>query len=996
MKHRNWILLALLLLASPLWAQRTARYTDRDARLKKARSLYQQEQYKAAQHLFKQELFKANTLADKELCSYYIASAAIRLRQQGADKLMTQYLKDYPTSSYAAQANLEVGDYYFDKGDTKTAILWYDKVEIPTLSTKQKEKFDFRYGYALFAHGDKETAQQYLSQVKNSKEYGKKAAYYLGYIAYDADDYQKANDFFQQVGEEKELNKNLSYYQADMNFKQGNFQKALQEGLLQLEKTNNPQYRSEINKIIGESYFNLKEYTKAIPYLEAYKGKNGAYTNTDLYYLGFAYYKQGEYQKAIGQFNRIINGKNEVAQNAYYHLAQCYLKTDQKQQALNAFRNAYQMNFVPAIKQDAHLNYARLSYDIGNAYESTPKVIQSYMDTYPNSHTEELKGLLVDSYITSGGYREALDLLEKSATADPKIRQKVAFLYAMQLYGDAKFKEALPYFEQAKKSQADAEFQARATYWSGETAYQLHLYPEAQKDFSAFLQGGHTSLVEYPKALYGLAYALFNQKKYAEAAEYFAKYAQTHPEALRLSDAYLRLGDCNFATGKYWPAMEAYDKVIAAKATNTDYAAFQKAISYGIVDRVPKKIEALTAFIQDYPQSNLREDALYELANTYVNQGKPEKASELYNTLKTQYKDGTYTVRAMLREGLMLYNKNENEKALALFKEITKKYPSSPEALQAVSTAKNIYAEQGKMEEYAAWAKGLGYVKVSDSELDSAAFEAAERLYVQHKKQEAKPALEKYLKDFPKGANAAQARFYLAQLYFEDNQKDKARPLYEKILEDGRNEYSEQVLLRLSHIYLEKDETEKVLPLLKELEKTSPVLQNVIFARSNLMSCFYKQKNYPEAIAYAQKILAEKAVEERLKSDAHVILARAYMATGTEAEAEKEYALLRKSATDALMAEALYYDAYFKNKAKQYKKSNEVVQKLAKEYGGYKEFSAKGLVLMAKNFYGLKDLYQANYILSSVLENFKDYPEVIQEAQEAMKLIKTNEKKSNK
>ncbi len=51
---------------------------------------------------------------------------------------------------------------------------------------------------------------------------------------------------------------------------------------------------------------------------------------------------------------------------------------------------------------------------------------------------------------------------------------------------------------------------------------------------------------------------------------------------------------------------------------------------------------------------------------------------------------------------------------------------------------------------------------------------------------------------------------------------------------------------------------------------------------------------------------------------------------------------------------------------------------------------------MAKNFYGLKDLYQANYILSSVLENFKDYPEVIQEAQEAMKLIKTNEKKSNK
>ena len=86
-----------------------------------------------------------------------------------------------------------------------------------------------------------------------------------------------------------------------MNFKQGNFQKALEEGLHQLEKNNNPQYRSEINKIIGESYFNLKQYTKAIPYLEAYKGKNGTYTDTDLYYLGFAYYQQGDYQKSMAK-----------------------------------------------------------------------------------------------------------------------------------------------------------------------------------------------------------------------------------------------------------------------------------------------------------------------------------------------------------------------------------------------------------------------------------------------------------------------------------------------------------------------------------------------------------------------------------------------------------------------------------------------------------------------------------------------------------------------
>ena len=996
MKYKFVSALTIALLSQLSWGQSTAQYTHESKTLQKALSLYYQKQYKASSHFFRKELRRATTQAQKEQCSYYIASAALQGRQTGGDVLMQQYLKDYPTSPYATHANFEMGNYYFDKGDTKTAIAWYDKVQIPTLSAEQHEKFNFQYGYALFAHGDKETAQQYLSQVKDSKEYGKKAAYYLGYIAYDADDYQQANQFFQQVEQEKELSKNLSYYQADMNFKQGNFQKALEEGLHQLEKTNNPQYRSEINKIIGESYFNLKQYTKAIPYLEAYKGKNGTYTDTDLYYLGFAYYQQGDYQKAIGQFNRIINGKNQVAQNAYYHLAQCYLKTGQKQQALNAFRNAYQMNFSSEIKKDAHLNYVRLSYEVGNAYESTPTVIQAYIDTYPNDHTQELKELLLDSYITSGNFPSALNMLEKSTSPDPKIYQQVAFLYALQLYGDGNFKEALPYFQKAKNSKAQSQVQARATYWSGETHYQLHEYPEAQRDFSAFLALKETTLAEYPNALYGLGYALFNQKKYAEAAEYFSKYIQTQPEASRLADANLRLGDSYFAAGKYWPAMEAYDKVITANVSNTDYAAFQKAISYGIVDRVPKKIEALNAFITHYPKSNLREDAIYELANTYVGQGKMEKASELYEMLQSQYQEGTYTARAMLREGLMLYNKNENQKALAIFKKITQKYPSSPEAMQAVSSAKNIYAEMGKMEEYAAWAKALGYVKVSDSEIDSAAFDAAERLYVQNKKQEAKVALEKYLKDYPKGVGASQAEFYLAQIYFDENQKDKALPLYEKVLAQGRNEYSEQVLVRLSNIYLEKEDTDKVLPLLEEIEKTSSVAQNLIFARSNLMKAFYKKKEHAKAIVYAKKILAEKGADNRLKNDARVIMARAYMATGDEAEAEKQYAEVRKTASDALMAEALYYDAYFKNKAGQYKKSNEVVQKLAKEYGGYKEFSAKGLIVMAKNFYGLKDLYQANYILNSVLENFKNDPEITAQAKEALAEIKANEKKSNK
>ncbi|MDO4881579.1 MAG: tetratricopeptide repeat protein [Capnocytophaga sp.] len=991
MKYKKILLLGGLVLSTVAFAQRTEVYTAKNALFQKALSLYHQKQYEPAQHFFQKELQNSENEDFIQQCKYYIASSAIHLGQEGADVQMEQFLKNYPTSPYSVNANLEVANYYFSQGNTKKALVWYDKISPETLTGTEKDKFNFQYGYCLFAHGDKEDAKKYLSQVKNSKEYASKAAYYLGYIAYDSDDYKEANQYFTQVKQEDELSKNLSYYQADMSFKQGNFQNAIQEGLAQLKKTKNPQYISEINKIIGESYFNLKQYKEAIPYLKAYKGKNSRYTNTDLYYLGYAYYKQGDYQNAINNFNQIIDGKNDVAQNAYYHLAECYLKTDQKQQALNAFRNASHMNFNETIKKDAMLNYARLSYDIGNPYESVPTAIQAFINAYPNDYSVEMKELLVDSYVTSGDYKSAMELLEKSnSVADKKIYQQVAFYRALQLYADEDYTQALLYFQKAK-GQPDMDINARAIFWSGEINYLLNNYAEAQKNYQDFLALHKNSLSEYPKAYYGLAYSLFNQKKYEQAIENFNKYIETKVEPSRQADSYVRIADSYFVLGKYWPAMDAYNQVINTNVGDTDYAAFQKAISYGFVDRVPNKIENLTDFVKKYLKSNLRQDALFELANTYVAIGDTKKAIPLYQQIQNEYPNGTLTSKAMLREGLVYYNNEEDQKALNIFKEINKKYPNTSEALQAVNSAKGIYAEMGKLNEYAQWVKGLGYVNISDGELDNTAFEVAERQYLKHNKTEAITSLEKYLAQFPNGLNASQARFYLAQLYFTNNQKNKALPLYEKILSEGKNENTEQVLARLSSIYLEKSDNQRATPILKELETSSSIAQNVIYAQSNLMKIYYKIGDYSQTIDYAKKVLANKNVDNRIKNDARTMIARAYIATGDEANAEKYYTEVRKTATDALMAEALYYDAYFKNKAGQYKKSNEIVQKLAKEFGGYKEFSAKGLVVMAKNFYGLKDLYQATYILNSVIDNFKDYPEVVAEAKETLAKIKTNE-----
>src|SRR5690606_41502849 len=100
-------------------------------------------------------------------------------------------------------------------------------------------------------------------RVKDSKEYGSQAKYYLGYMAYEGDDYEEANELFEEVKGNERYEENLSYFQADMNFKQGNFEEAIKLGLAQLPKANRNEI-SQLNKIIGESYFNLEQYEQAI------------------------------------------------------------------------------------------------------------------------------------------------------------------------------------------------------------------------------------------------------------------------------------------------------------------------------------------------------------------------------------------------------------------------------------------------------------------------------------------------------------------------------------------------------------------------------------------------------------------------------------------------------------------------------------------------------------------------------------------------------------
>ncbi len=984
--------------AAPLAAQQSAAFTNDLVKYNKALTLYSNQQYLPAQALFEQVKDDAKDPTVAADCAYYIANAAVRLNQQGADQLMQNFVEDYPTSTKRNSAFKDVADYYFENGNYGKAKKWYEQTQVGNLSGNEQDRYNFNMGYVHFKTRQPEEALAYFARVHDSEKYGPRAKYYEGFIAYGKDDYDQAKELFEEVEAEEGEKEELSYFKSDLAFKSGDFEEAIAQAKEKMATADRREV-SELNKIIGESYFNLKQYSEALPYLKEYKGERGKWTNTDYYQLGYTYYKQGDYENAISEFNKIVDGKNSVAQNAYYHLADAYLKTDRKQEALNAFRNASEMDFDAQIKQDSFYNYAKLSYQIGNAFEATPKVITSFLATYPDApQKQEMESLLVDSYLTSKNYEAAMGLFESSADfKDPAAYQQVAFYYGIDQYNDAKYDDAVVSFTKALKYPQNPELNAKSLYWKAESEYNVNRIDAAIETFNKFEQStSASSLPEYKNLSYNLGYAYFKKKSYNQAARYFDRFVKSgDADEVRQGDAYMRLGDSYFIDSKYWPAMEAYNAALEIPSADRDYAAFQKAISYGFVDRKNEKVEGLRDFVSRFPSSSYRDDALYELGNTYVSQQKNQEAIAAYDRLVSEIPQSKFVANALLKKALIYDNTSRTSEALEIFKNVATQFPGTPEGVQAVASAKLIYIDLGQVDEYGRWANSLDYISVEDAELDDAAFASAEKQFVENDGSNARAQFEKYLQEYPTGQRALEAHFYLGQLYFAENQFEKTIPHYKYVLAKERSEFTEQALARLGQVYLSESNYTDAIPVLNRLENESDIPQNTIFAQSNLMKSYSEGKQYDKAVAYAEKVLANSKIDNNVKSDAQIIIARSAMQTGNEARAKEAYAEVQQIATGELGAEALYYEAYFKNKESQYKASNDAVQKLAKDYSGYKAYGGKGLLLMAKNFYALKDAYQATYILDNVISNFSDYPELVAAAKAEQNKIKATESKTN-
>ena len=917
----------------------------------------------------------------------------LALNEPNAGTETEKYLASNPFTTQKTDLILALSNYYFQRKDHQKALDWFQKLDVKLLTDEQENNYNYKLAFANYTQKNYIKAKQYLIPISKSGAYQKEAHYYLGNIAMENKDYDTALFHFNQIQNETKYHKEIAYQKLVILYHQKQYQQVVNLGEAYYPEVKGLLEQSELSKIIGESYFYLQNYKKAIPYLVKYRGRHKKLSEVDYYFLGYAYYQLKDYRSAIENFNKITDEKSAVSQNAHYHLGDCYLKLNQKTQALNAFKNASEMTFDAEIQQDAFLNYAKLSYEIGNPYQSSSEVLQEFVDQYPNAPSAELiEGLIVNAYLQFKDYEGALDYYDTQSLVKDKQYQEILLQRGFELFTARKYKEALSVFGKAANMYNNKQTKQRALFWTAESLSEMYNFKDAAYEYEMFVKNSVSeSVKEYPDGLYGLAYSLFQQKKYKSALTYFEKYLAVANDDAKKRNAELRIADCHFVNKTYWSALENYNKIIKENKNQVDYAMYQKALSYGFLGKDDQKKETLKTLQSQFKTSPYLDKSYYELGNLFANKSQNKEALAAYDDLIFKFPKSPLVSKAKLKTGIILFNSNNNEGAIKVLRQLVADYPGTAEAVQAVKMAEQVYKEMDQVEEYAKWATQLEFINISDADIDKSMFEVAENKYFANELKEAISSCKKYLINFPNGIHALTAHFYLAQAYFNTDAKENAIPEYKEVLKVNTNEYTEVALSKLSQIYLEKEEWDLASELLLRIEKEATNAQSKVYAQSNLMKYYYQKENYKQALAYTDIVLKNNKSSEDAVADAYVYGARSSVELKQYATAKTYYQKLETIGKGSVKAEANYYKALWLHQDKSFVKSNEQVQLLASKFQGYKYWGVKGLLLMAKNFHALNDDFQANFILNNVIKNAKEFTDVLQEAKTLLKEYKGEE-----
>lgn len=978
------LFLLITFFLSGVSGQESAYHTEGRENYQRGLEFLEKEKYNTAQKFFEAALEETDQSNSelRSLAQYYMAYCAVRLFNEDAAYLTRKYVGENPEHPRVNEAWFNLAGYYYARKKWRDAIDHYEKADPVRLTEEQQAEYYFKIGYAHFSVNEPEQARVYFYRITDKDtKFTPPARYYYAHIHYDEENYQTALNGFLRLVDDETFGPIAPYYIVQIYYRQGRYKEIIEFAPGMMDQVTSSRL-AEVSRIIASAYAHEGMYRESLPYFTTFMDSAKVVRKEDKYEAGYAFYKAEDYKNAITVLGSVSSTDSELGQNAAYYLADCYIRTGDKQNARLAFQSASSMSYDPAIQQDALFNYAMISYELGNdPFNEAIRAFESFIEKYPDSkRIDEAYRFLVQAYLNARNYRLAMASLEKSELRSDDLKrayQKIAFLRGIELFTNLDYQGAINHFDKSLKYGSYNEvMRARALFWKGEAAYRVEDYQSAISSYNSFKSASVAyTLSEFDVIDYHIGYSYFRQKNYPRAIESLRRFAGSAGTELKRekSDALTRIGDSYYAQADYYAAADFYNRVIESKSGDTEYALLQKGICLGLTNKDIEKIRTMQTLVDGYPQSQYADDALFEMAQSYVKLQNTERAVEKLGLLINDYSLSPYAPAAYVQTGLLYYNMDNNATALRFYKQAVSQYPGTQAAKDALFGMKNIYVDENRVDEYFTYVNSLGKGApvISAGEQDSLSFVSAEKIYMSGDCNAAAGAMEKYIANYPGGSNLLKAHFYKGDCNYKNKAFDKALTSFDYVLDQPRSQFTESALLGAARIRMHRKNYREATDLYRELLRGFPAPANRKEANIAIMRAQFALKQYPEALKAVREVQSLDKLGPEIEREATYIAARSLQETDRDALALEEYRKISGEVMSAEGAEAKYRLAELLFKRKEYNTAEKEILEFSQQTSPHEYWIARSFILWADIFADNGEYFQAIQTLQSIIDYYE-------------------------
>lgn len=983
-------------------AQKTAAYMDKDEAYKLGLDLFDKRQYVNAQKNFSDYVSQSKPSIQRAEAAFYAAACAIELFNKDGDWQMKQFIEKYPESQKVNTAWFYLGKSNYRRKKYIETIEFLEKVDVYKLDKEQLAEMYFKRGYSYYVNDHSDKAKADFAEIKDvDNKYAHPANYYFSHIAYEEKNYEIALAGFNRLVGNPTFGTVVPYYITQIYFIQGKFDKVVQEAPALLNDSDHVQKASEINMMIGESYFNLKDYAKALPFLHKTELASDLHAQGN-YALGYCYYKTSDYPNAISHFEKASDSYDSLAQNAWYHMADCYVKLNDKLKAKNAYYSAYKTNLDKKITEDALFSFAKLSYELDfSPYNEAATAFAGYLKEYPQSpRKDECYNFLINVYSTTKNYDLAIKSIESLQSIDPILKvtyQKLIYFRGVEYFNNGNLDNAEKQFKKSLAQNSDFKLNGLCQYWLGEISYNRKDYTTAINAWKAFqVMDGAVQLKEYMLSDYALGYAYFLRKEngdYTSANISFRKFLlnKIGQDETKVNDAIIRVADSYFMNNDYLQAGEYYKQAIDANKMDVDYALYQKALCDGLNKKYNDKIDELKKIETRYPASNYLSATMNEIADTYLNNLKDdENAIIYYNKILNNYPKSSFANNCNAQLGNIYFSKKQDDKAFEYYDKFVKADSKSEAAKDVLEAIKKIYETKGDVEGMEKYFASIGN-PLSENQLEKASYAAAyDAFYVQKNCDVALPKWESYIAKFPNGKYITEAQFISAECNYSKNNFEKALQGYLYVIGKGRSLNSEVAYTKASYLYYKDKKYTEALPLFLALQDIAETPSNKSAGKFGAMRSSFYLNQYETALAESNKVLSTEKLTPQQTSEAKYIKARSLYETKRLDDAMLEFKAMTKTSKNVTGAEAYYYVAKILFAKQDYKEVEKTVNKLISYEYSNDDWNNMGMLLLADAYLAKGDEADAKVILQTIIEG-KPKQEYIDEANNRLEDLKAKQ-----